>query len=437
MPYRVPTPVLAFAVKELRTSAGIMVTASHNPPQDNGYKVYMGGSSQDPYAGAQITSPTDNDIAVSIERAAEDLTWNSLPRGEYELVPRAIIDAYVAKTAALVPPPESQLTVVYSAMHGVGSEIFQRVLDKAGFQPVIHVPEQDQPDPLFPTVTFPNPEEPDALRLSRELAKEVHADLILAHDPDADRLAVAIPDESLPDGFRTLTGNEIGCLLAWWVTRKVTSGGRKKGTLAATIVSTPALVDVAHQYKLDFRWTLSGFKWVARVPHLIFGFEEALGYLVNPQTLRDKDGISAALAFLSLASELANAGSNVAEHLEDFSRNFGHHASTQVSHRSGHVSDISHLMDRLRKKPPKEFGGMSITTIDDFLNSIDGLPPANVLRWWLEDGSRVMVRPSGTEPKLKVYIDVVASHGNYEQRKQEANEKLHKLTEAAQKLLAS
>lgn len=435
MPEMTPTPVLAFAVKEMRTSVGIMVTASHNPPGDNGYKVYQGFIADNAYPGAQITSPTDKEIAEAIERVAEDLTFSQLPRGPYKEVDASIIEAYIAKTAALVPPPESQLNVVYTAMHGVGSHVFSRVISAAGFDAVTHVDLQDTPDASFPTVRFPNPEETEALELACGLAQHTHADLIIAHDPDADRLAIAIPDAHSETGFRRLTGNEVGCLLGWWAVRKVTGGSRQKGTLSASLVSTPALAVVARDYKLDFQWTLSGFKWVARVPHLVFGFEEALGYLVNPENLKDKDGISAALAFLSLASELSDAGSSVEEHLNEFSTRFGHFASNLISHRLSHPKDVAALMARIRKQPPTTFGTIAVLSCDDLLNNGDGLPAADVLRFWLADGSRVMMRPSGTEPKLKIYIDVVGDSGDLPDRKREAAQKLKLLTAASEKLL--
>jgi len=431
-PRMLPTPLVAFAVRELNASAGVMVTASHNPPADNGYKVYLGDLNH----GSQIVSPDDAEISDHIDRVARDLSVLELPRGAFETAEESVIDAYIALTASLVAAPDTQLKVVYTAMHGVGWETFSRTLKAAGFAEPVIVAAQIEPDPDFPTVAFPNPEEPGALDLSYATAREANADLIIANDPDADRLAVAIPDASREEGYRRLTGNEVGALLGWWAADRATREGKTMGALACSIVSSPALAAVAADYKLDFAWTLTGFKWVSRAPGLLFGFEEALGYLVNPETVRDKDGISAGLAFLSLASDLALAGKTIADHLDAFSLRFGHFASDQVSLRVTDISRISDIMSSLRATPPTNFGGIAVTSIDDLSAGFDGLAPADVLRLWLADGSRVMIRPSGTEPKLKIYLDTHCAEGTLAERQAIAQTSLAALRAGAEELVA-
>ena len=431
-PRMLPTPLVAFAVRELNASAGVMVTASHNPPADNGYKVYLGDRNH----GSQIVSPDDAAIAEHIDRVAHDLSVLELPRGEFELAEESVIDAYIALTAALVAAPSTQLKVVYTAMHGVGWETFSRTLASAGFDEPVIVAAQIEPDPDFPTVAFPNPEEPGALDLSYATAREVKADVIIANDPDADRLAVAIPDATRAEGYRRLTGNEVGSLLGWWAADRATRHGAITGALACSIVSSPALAAVAADYKLDFAWTLTGFKWVSRAPGLLFGFEEALGYLVNPETVRDKDGISAGLAFLWMASDLATAGKTIADHLDEFSLRFGHFASDQVSLRVTDISRIAAIMASLRATPPTNFGGIAVTSIDDLSAGFDGLAPSDVLRLWLADGSRVMIRPSGTEPKLKIYLDTLCAEGSLAERQAVAAASLAALRAGAEELVA-
>jgi phosphomannomutase len=432
LPRMLPTPLVAFAVRELNASAGVMVTASHNPPADNGYKVYLGDLNH----GSQIVSPDDADISDHIDRVAHDMSVLELPRGECEMAEESVIEAYVALTASLVKAPLAQLKVVYTAMHGVGWETFSRTLEAAGFDRPIIVAAQNEPDPNFPTVAFPNPEEPGALDLAYATAREAHADLIIANDPDADRLAVAIPDATQAQGYRRLTGNEVGSLLGWWAAERAIRQGTATGALACSIVSSPALAAVAAYYKLDFEWTLTGFKWVSRAPGLLYGFEEALGYLVNPETVRDKDGISAGLALLWMATDLAAAGKTLAENLDEFSMRFGHFASDQVSLRVTDISRISDITSSLRATPPTEFGGIAVTSIDDLAAGFDGLAPADVLRLWLADGSRVMIRPSGTEPKLKIYLDTHCDEGSLAERRAVAQTSLTALRAGAEELVA-
>ncbi|TFD74038.1 phospho-sugar mutase [Cryobacterium sp. Sr8] len=433
LPRLLPTPVLAFAVRHLGASAGVMVTASHNPPNDNGYKVYLGGENE----GSQIVSPDDAGIAAEILRVAAERLVPELPRAAYETAPESVVQAYIEATASLAPPPRAQVNAVYTALHGVGWDTTRRVLEAAGFDLPTLVDAQIAPDAAFPTVAFPNPEEPGAMDLSYATAREAGAELIIANDPDADRLAIAIPDADSPDGYRRLSGNEVGAILGWRAAEiAANSPEGPTGTLACSIVSSPALASVATAYGLDFVETLTGFKWVSRAPALIFGYEEALGYLVNPAVVRDKDGISAALAFLALADELKADGLTVADHLDRFSERFGHFASGQISVRVTDVAEIDRVMARLRANPPELVGSIRVDSIDDLSQGVGGLPPSDVLRIRLADGSRVMVRPSGTEPKLKVYLDTRSSIGTVPERKAAAEATLADLDRGMRALIA-
>ncbi|MEV8241343.1 phospho-sugar mutase [Microbacterium testaceum] len=429
LPRLLPTPVLAFAVRHLGADAGVMVTASHNPPDDNGYKVYLGGADD----GAQIVSPADAEIAAHIQRVAADGDVTVLPRSVgYANAPESVVEAYVAATAAVAPAPAGAegLRWVYTAMHGVGWETVSRVLTEAGYPAPVVVEAQIQPDGRFPTVAFPNPEEPGAMDLAFETARAADAELVIANDPDADRLAVAIPDAETDGGWRRLSGNEIGLLLGWRAARAAAAAGTG-GTLACSLVSSPGLQAVAEHYGLDFRSTLTGFKWISRAPGIVFGFEEALGYLVNPDVVRDKDGISAAVALLGMAAEARGEGRTVADLLREFRETFGAFASDQISVRVSDVSEIAGIMASLRAQPPSAVGEVAVSRIDDLMRGVDGLPPGDVLRIWLEDGSRLIVRPSGTEPKLKLYLDVQASSAK------KANRRLAALRAGAEGLLAS
>ena len=432
MPRMLPTPVLAFSVRELNASAGVMVTASHNPAADNGYKVYLGGDDQ----GSQIVSPADAHIAEQIDFVAAQIKVGELARGPFSTIAESVIENYISQTALVAETSTSsaQPHFVYTAMHGVGYETFAAVISRAGFAAPEVVAEQNIPDASFPTVEFPNPEEPGALDLAYALARKTNAELIVANDPDADRLAVAIPDETAAEGYRRLTGNELGAVLGWRTAREL-SRTNIPGALACSIVSSPALSAVAEHYGLDFRWTLTGFKWVSRVENLAFGYEEALGYLVNPGTIRDKDGISAAVALLSIVSELKLQGSTLSDHLDEFSMTFGHFASDQISLRVSDLSEIPRLMTSLRSSQPVSVGGIAVATVDDLLEGNSDFPPSDVLRFWLEDGSRIMVRPSGTEPKLKVYIDVVSREGELAHRRNDAAQRLSALALGMKELL--
>ena len=429
LPRLLPTPVLAFAVRHLGVSAGVMVTASHNPAADNGYKVYLGGFDD----GSQIVSPADAEIATQIERVAAEQSVLELPRStDYETAGEEVVAEYIRQTAALATGA-SDLTIAYTPMHGVGWETASAVFEAAGFGSVSVVEKQRDPDAAFPTVAFPNPEEPGALDLSFELAKQIDADIVVANDPDADRLAIAIPLSA--GGWRRLSGNEVGMLLGWRAAERLDRDD-EDGTLAASIVSSPALKEVARKYNQDFVETLTGFKWVSRVGGLAFGYEEALGYLVDPAKIRDKDGISAAVDFVSLASELKAAGSTVEEHLLAFADKFGAFASSQISLRVTDLAEIPGLMKRLRDNPLAEVGGIRVESIDDFAEGWGDFPPGDILRFQFEGKARVIVRPSGTEPKLKVYIDASSSTGTASERVDAAQTIVDGLDAAFRQLLA-
>jgi len=447
-----PTPLLAFAVRHLDACAGVMITASHNPPRDNGYKVYLGGSD----AGSQIAPPVDARIAALIERAAAT-PLDAIPRAaSFARDGAEVRDAYVTATVAElkrgsadggghpgVTAGAAPLRCVYTAMHGVGLSLTRDVVTRAGLPALISVPEQGTPDGTFPTVAFPNPEEPGALDLAMALAEKERADLILAHDPDADRLAIALPTQASKQQDRPevvrLTGNQLGLLLGWECAERATTRGIRAGALAATIVSSPALKPVAEQYGFNFVQTLSGFKWVSRVPDLIFGFEEALGYLVNPGVIRDKDGISAAALLLTLAQRLHDEGKTLWDRLDEASERFGHFASDQVVLRLASSKAVEAVSMSIRQNPPTYFGEVSVGAFTDFTSEAQefgGMPvPANVMQFDLADGSRVMIRPSGTEPKLKVYLDAHCDEGSVAQRKETAGARVTALTEAARALL--
>ncbi len=410
LPRMLPTPVLAFAVRHFGVSAGVMVTASHNPPNDNGYKVYLGGDDQ----GAQIVSPADAHIEGQIRAVAAERNVLDLPRStSYEMADDTVADEYVRRTVALSGAPAGPVRFVYTALHGVGSETARRVFTGAGYTDFEVVAEQDEPDATFPTVAFPNPEEPGALDLAYATAARVGAELVIANDPDADRLAVAVP--TADGGWRRLSGNAVGSYLGWRAAQRLNTAGTT-GTLAASLVSSPALGEIARQHGLGHADTLTGFKWISRAEGLAYGYEEALGYLVDPDKVRDKDGISAALDFLGLVAELKASGRTLDDHALDFAARFGAYASSQISIRVTDLAEISRTMNRLRQTPPSSVGGVTVTQIDDFARGFEQFPASDILRIWLEGGSRIILRPSGTEPKLKVYIDASSSEGSAAER---------------------
>lgn len=399
LPRPLPTPVLAFAVRKLGCDVGVMVTASHNPPQDNGYKVYLGGTVRGVrYEGSQIIAPTDSEISAEIAKTPK---LNTVKRGSNWIVlGEEIVTDYVLSTAKLANAPSS-LKIIYTAMHGVGKETLLKVFTEAGFDQPILVREQAEPDPDFPTVAFPNPEEPGAIDLSLKLAREVGADLVIANDPDADRCAVAIED----NGWRMLRGDEVGALLGEYLARRVKAN---KNVLANSIVSSSILKKIAESHNLPFTETLTGFKYLAKVENLCFGYEEALGYAVDADSVNDKDGISAALVIAQLAADLKGEGRNIADFLHEIWDKYGFHGTRQISVRTKSVADIEKIMGRLRNDLPRNVGDFQITTFDDLEKPKDGLPPTNGVRIWLDGKYRVIVRPSGTEPKMKCYIEVVA-----------------------------
>jgi phosphomannomutase len=398
LPRPLPTPVLAFATNELGCDVGIMVTASHNPPQDNGYKVYLGGTVDGiEYRGSQIVSPTDVSIAQKID-AVKSL--KNQPRGkEWEALGEEIVEKYIDRTASLATKPGA-LKIVYTAMHGVGTETLQRVFHKAGFPSPILVDAQCAPDPDFPTVAFPNPEEPGAIDLALETAKSFDADLVIANDPDADRCAAAVKDPLT--GWRMLRGDELGAILGESIARK--SNG---GIFANSIVSSSILKKIAAHHNLEFKETLTGFKWLAKIKGLTFGYEEALGYAVDARTVNDKDGISAAITLAQIATDLAADGKTVLDLLNEIWTRHGFHATEQISIRLSDLSKVDVILGGLRRNPPLDIAGRSVTSIDDLAAPTDGLPPTDGLRIWLDGGVRIIIRPSGTEAKMKCYIEVI------------------------------
>jgi len=398
LPRPLPTPVLAFATNELQCDVGIMVTASHNPPQDNGYKVYLGGTVDGIYyRGSQIVSPTDEAIAAKIDAIT---SLKSQPRGKvWEVLGEEIVEKYINRTALLAKNPGT-LRIVYTAMHGVGTETIQRVFHKAGFQAPILVEAQAAPDPDFPTVAFPNPEEPGAIDLALETARSFDAHLVIANDPDADRCAAAVNDPIT--GWRMLRGDELGAIFAESIARKIDSG-----IFANSIVSSSIVKKIAEHYNLEFKETLTGFKWLAKIENLTFGYEEALGYSVDSATVNDKDGVSAAITLAQIATDLAAEGKTLLDLLDEVWERHGFHATEQISIRLSDLSKVGVILGGLRSNPPKEIAGRSVTAIDDLATPTDGLPPTDGIRIWLDGGVRIIIRPSGTEAKMKCYIEAI------------------------------
>jgi phosphomannomutase len=419
----VPTPLVGFTVKRLGAAAGVVVTASHNPPEYNGYKVYWQNA-------AQIVPPTDARIAAAIGRApaARDVPRPALEplreAGRVSDAPPGATRAYLDAVRALAVHRggDRSIRIVYTPMHGVGDALVRPALAEAGFAHVESVPEQQKPDGAFPTVAFPNPEEPGAMDLAFALARKTGADLILANDPDADRLAVAVPSGG---GFRQLTGNQAGVLLGHYLlTERPVKGPR---AVLASIVSSPLLGRIAGDLGVRYEETLTGFKWIAnRAMELeregcefVFGYEEALGYCVG-DAVRDKDGISAALLAAEVAAVLRERGRTVEQELEAIARRWGTFVSSQVNvTRKGAAgaAAIRAMMEALRAQPPRSIGADQVVAVSDYeartrvepatgRSSPLALPVSNVLAFELASGSRVIARPSGTEPKAKFYFDV-------------------------------
>ena len=400
LPRALPTPVLAYATKALKADIGIMVTASHNPPADNGYKVYVGPTTDGvSYACSQIINPTDGFIADEIAAITK---LSTQPRGkQWEVVEERVIDEYISRTATLGKKPGA-LRIVYTAMHGVGTQTTSEVFKKAGFPDLILVREQAEPDPDFPTVAFPNPEEPGAIDLALATARSQNADLVIANDPDADRCAAAIKDR---DGqWRMLRGDELGVIFGEWIARSAPTG-----TFGNSIVSSSILKKISAHYGIDFREVLTGFKWLAKIENLSFGYEEAIGYAVDSQTVNDKDGISAAIFLAQIATTLAEDGRDLNDLLDEVWARHGFHGTEQISIRVSDMKAITLLLAGLRNNPPQIIAGRTVESIDDLAAPRDGLPPTDGLRIWLSGGVRIIIRPSGTEAKLKCYVEVITA----------------------------
>lgn len=405
-----PTPVLAFAVKHLDATAGVMVTASHNPPADNGYKVYLGGVD----GGSQIIPPADGAIHRQILDSHQSTSLRDIPTDDnaVTVLGAEIIQAYITETARLIPDGDpadkTALRVCYTPLHGVGGAVFLALLDDTGFAPPVVVPEQAAPDPAFSTVAFPNPEEPGALDLAYRTATEHSCDLIVAHDPDGDRLAIALPDADTESGWAMLTGNDLGVLLLADVAEHAARDGHQ-GTLACSLVSTPMISRLASQNGHHFVSTPTGFKWISRPQDLLAGFEEALGYLINPGTVRDKDGISAGLALMNLAHRLRDEGSNLSDRLGTIAAEYGGWASDTIGVRLGSVDEVVTLMNAIRQSPESLIGPTPNALTTDYLTDPPkDFPASDLVTVDYVDGGRVIIRPSGTEPKLKIYVDALA-----------------------------
>jgi phosphomannomutase len=384
-----PTPVVAFGVRHFGCVAGVVVTASHNPPQDNGYKVYLGD-------GSQIVPPADSEISSRIEEVTKHRLYD-VPRSQsYAVLGEELPTAYLARVASLVPRSAPRdLRWVYTPLHGVGGSLVEQAVEACGLPAAHVVVEQASPDPTFPTVAFPNPEEPGAIDLALAQARQISADLVIANDPDADRCAIAV----VVDGeWRMLSGDELGVLLGEDALRRGV-----RGTYACSIVSSSLLSAMAATYRQPFVHTLTGFKWIGRVPGLAYGYEEALGYCIDPEAVADKDGISALIMVLTLAAGLRAEGRSIADRLDDIAHRYGVYETHQMSIRVQDPKIITAAMARLRAHPPRILAGQPTTVLDLGLGS-DELPPTDAVLITSEM-IKVVVRPSGTEPKLKCYLE--------------------------------
>lgn len=467
LPARRPTPLLAFAVNHLGADAGVMVTASHNPPRDNGYKVYLGTRPQaatylaeavtqagaahatagapgmafagigaaaedaardraEQGAGAQIIPPFDEQIAAHIAQVS---SVAEVERAESGWEDVDVTEEYLASIAQVtkrlgVTNAQPDLRIVHTSMHGVGNDIALAALKQAGFTQITPVDAQAQPDPNFPTVSFPNPEEPGALDLAYETAKAVNAQLIIANDPDADRVSVAVPIPGSEGAYRQLTGDEVGLLLGDFI------ASRTPGTLANSIVSSRALAQAAEFHKVSHRTTLTGFKWISRGTDLVFGYEEAIGYTVDPQVVRDKDGISAAVVFALMTADLHAQGRTVDDELRRIRIRDGIFLTSPYTIRVTNLGQIDSMLDTLASAPPARLGGVTVAEVVDLSQGSDTLPgtPGFALR--TETGDRVVIRPSGTEPKLKCYLEAVetADEASYSEALADARAKLDRIT---------
>ncbi|ALE93935.1 phosphomannomutase [Arthrobacter alpinus] len=435
LPQALPTPILAFAVRALDCEAGVMVTASHNPPKDNGYKVYLGGRSVAPEArGVQIVAPHDAQIAAHIaDFSATDEAGDTgniaLATSGWTVLGPDVLENYKQAMTGLSDPaafPHRELRIVHTSMHGVGNDTALAVLHNAGFTDLHAVAEQSAPDPDFPTVSFPNPEEPGAMDLAFALAEKVGADLVLANDPDADRVAVGALDPATGQWYK-FHGDQVGALLGAHLaarggragttqtragTDKNGEGANGKPVFANSIVSSRLLARIAKAAGFNHAQTLTGFKWISRVPHLSYGYEEALGYCVAPEVVRDKDGMSAGLLVAEMAAALKAAGGTLFDVLDDLALAHGLHVSEQLSFRVSDLDMLGTLMEGLRRTPPAQLAGSEVVHFTDLSAGSPELPATNGLLYLTENATRVIVRPSGTEPKLKCYMEVIGPVAN-------------------------
>lgn len=452
LPPQQPTPLLAYAVTHQQAAAGIMITASHNPPADNGYKLYLSD-------GAQIVPPADLEIEAAI-RSLGPLSQVPVAHPGDPLISHLgdeVAADYLEAICSLSPAPKGAawLRYIYTPLHGVACDLAMRAFEQAGYPPADVVEAQARPDPDFRTVTFPNPEEPGALDLALAQARRTAADLVLANDPDGDRLAVAVPDDSALGGWRTFTGDQVGALLGAYLLggssastpRGAHAGDQVKGhsadgdpqpLVATTIVSSTLLSKIAAAAGASYAETLTGFKWIARAgdlrpeAHFIFGYEEALGYTIGT-TVRDKDGLGAALGVLSLAARARSVGDSLLETYDALEAEHGVHLTEQLTVRT---TAPVHVMSRLRAAGPDEFAGQPIATMSDLTGGTADLPSADVLRYWLT-GARVVIRPSGTEPKIKAYLEIVEPviAGRLTEARRAARARMDPLREAVRALL--
>ncbi len=435
LPPQQPTPLLAFAVRYLRAAAGIMITASHNPPADNGYKLYLAD-------GAQIVPPADAEIESAI-RGLGPLAQVRLAGPDSPLIGQlgdevaaAYLDRICASSPA--PPDAAWLRFVYTPLHGVAGGLALRAFEQAGFTEPDVVSAQAAPDPDFPTIAFPNPEEPGALDLALAQARRSGADLVLANDPDGDRLAVAVADPDAPSGWRTLTGDQVGALLGAYLLKRTPPGpGPDDRLVVTTIVSSTLLSRIAAAAGAQYAETLTGFKWIVRAgrpgSRFVLGYEEALGYSVG-DTVRDKDGIGAALALLGLAARARSGGESLLDAYDALEAAHGVHLTAQVTVETAAPVDV---MARLRAAAPAKLGDAAVVATTDLTGGTRDLPSADVLSYKLAD-ARVVIRPSGTEPKIKAYFEVVEPvfFGRLGEARRAAAARLEPLREAVRALLA-
>jgi phosphomannomutase len=400
LPRALPTPVLAFSLGALDATAGIMVTASHNPAGDNGYKVYVGRQ--------QIAPPLDEQIAAHID-AVPSVKGCARSDG-WTLLDNDVVEHYVERAASLVDPSSPrEVRVVYTPLHGVAGDVALDVLHRGGFNDVHVVGEQFTPDPDFPTISSPNPEHAQTLHAAIAMARSVDADLVIATDPDGDRCAVAVPDSATEGGWRRLTGNEVGDLLGQWL-----ADDTVPGAFATTLVSSSRLGAIAAAHGRTFVRTLTGFKWLATVPSLRYAYEEAIGYCVDPHAVRDKDGITAALRVVELAATLHASGQSLLDALADLDQTFGRDLTDYVVASSDDIGRARILL-RLRefaRQPPRTLAGLGVRAVTDLDEGFAGMPPTPGLLITLDgptagSSAQVVIRPSGTEPIVKAYLEVV------------------------------